>query len=65
MVNGTFKLENIQTKVIQLNGTACIRQQCRKTAVLSCHRCLINTGVEKKWTTFKYGLELWQPDVSK
>jgi hypothetical protein len=24
-----------------------IRQQCRKTAVLSCHRCLINTGIEK------------------
>jgi len=47
LVNGTFKLENIQTKVIQLNGTVCIRHQCRKTAVLSSHRCLINTGVEK------------------
>jgi hypothetical protein len=30
-----------------LNGTTHIRHQCRKTAVLSCHRCLINTGVEK------------------
>jgi hypothetical protein len=28
-------------------GTAQIRHQCRKTAVLSCHSCLINTGVEK------------------
>jgi hypothetical protein len=25
--------------------TVHIRQQCRKTTVLSCHRCLINTGV--------------------
>ncbi len=24
-----------------------IRHQCRKTTVLSCHSCLINTGVEK------------------
>ncbi len=22
-------------------------EQCRKTSVLSCHRCLINTSVEK------------------
>ncbi len=29
------------------NGTVHIRHQCRKTTVLSCHRCLINTGVEK------------------
>ncbi len=29
------------------NRTACIRHQCRKTTVLSCHRCLLNTGVEK------------------
>jgi len=29
------------------NGTAHIRHQCRKTTVLSCHRCLIKTGVEK------------------
>ncbi len=29
------------------NGTSHIRHQCRKTTVLSCHRCLINTGVEK------------------
>jgi hypothetical protein len=31
-----------------VNGTACIRHQCsRKTAALSCHRLLINSGVEK------------------
>ncbi len=29
------------------NGTAQIRHQCRKTAVLSCHRFQINSGVEK------------------
>ncbi len=28
-------------------GTAHIPHQCRKTTVLSCHRCLIKTGVEK------------------
>jgi hypothetical protein len=30
-----------------LNRTARIGHQCRKTTVLSCHRCLINTGFEK------------------
>jgi hypothetical protein len=29
------------------NRTARIRCICRKTTVLRCHRCLINTGVEK------------------
>jgi hypothetical protein len=29
------------------NKTTHIRQVCRKTIVWSCHRCLINTGVEK------------------
>jgi len=48
------------------NGTAHIRHQCMKTTVFSCHRCLINTGVEKKWTTFIYRLELWpQMSLSK
>ncbi len=28
-------------------GRARIRHQCRKTTVLTCHRFLINTGVEK------------------
>ncbi len=45
-----------------VNRTANIRHLCRKTAVFSCHRCLINTGV-KKWTTFKYRLEFWPLDV--
>jgi hypothetical protein len=31
----------------QYNGTAHTRHQCRKTAVLSCHRFLINSGVEQ------------------
>jgi hypothetical protein len=35
--------------------TVRIRHQCRKTFISSCHRCLVNTGVEK-WTTFKYRL---------
>ncbi len=29
------------------NRTTHNRQSCRKTMVLSCHRCLTNTGVEK------------------
>ena len=29
------------------NGTARIWHDCRKTTVLSCHRCLINTVVGK------------------
>jgi hypothetical protein len=29
------------------NRRACIRHQCRETTILSCHRCLIHTGVEK------------------
>jgi hypothetical protein len=29
------------------NTTVHIRHLCRKTAVLNCHRCLRNTGVEK------------------
>ncbi len=37
------------------NRTGCIRPQCRKATVLSCHGCLISTGVEKQ-TTFKYRL---------
>ncbi len=31
----------------KFNRTAHIRHQCKKTTVLSCHRCLINTGVGK------------------
>jgi hypothetical protein len=44
-------------KTIFHNGAVHTRHQCRKTIVLSCHRCLINTCVEKI-TTFKYRLEL-------
>jgi hypothetical protein len=29
------------------NRTVHIEHQCRKTTVLSCHRCLMMTGVEK------------------
>jgi hypothetical protein len=29
------------------NRTARIRQECRRATVLSCHRCIINTGIEK------------------
>ncbi len=32
---------------VHANGSVHIRCQCRKMTVLSCHRCLINIGVEK------------------
>ncbi len=34
-------------RFIALNRRAHMRYQCRKTTVLSSHRCLIKTGVEK------------------
>jgi hypothetical protein len=36
-----------KTLTFDQNRTAHIRHQSRKTTVLSCHRYLINTGVEK------------------
>jgi hypothetical protein len=33
--------------LLALNGTAHIRHQCKKTAVLSYHSFLINSGAEK------------------
>ncbi len=39
--------QTVRTSNVTVNRTARIRHQCRKTTVLSCHRCLINTGVEK------------------
>jgi hypothetical protein len=56
--------QNVRTSNVTVNRKAYIIHQCRKTTVLSCHRCLINPGVEK-WTTFQFGVELWPPDVSK
>ncbi len=50
----------LSTNCVFTTGTARIRHQCSKTAILSCHRCLINTAL-KKWTTFKYRLQLWPP----
>ncbi len=47
------------------NGTARSRHQCRKTAVLSCHRFLINSGVEKNKQHLNMDLNFDPPDVSK
>ena len=47
----------ISKKKVSHNRTAHFRPQCRKTTVLSCHRCLIKTGI-KKGGTFKFSLEL-------
>ncbi len=49
---------------LKLMGQHVLDINTGKTAVLSCHRFLINSGVEKR-TTFKYGLEICPPDVSK
>ncbi len=37
--NPKFKLD--------INRTANIKHKCSRTSVLSCHRCLTNTGVEE------------------
>jgi hypothetical protein len=39
-------MSGFMPSVIMLNSTAHIRHQSRKATALSCHRCLINTGVE-------------------
>jgi hypothetical protein len=53
------KEKKFGTVVVSLatNRKARIRDHCRKTSVSICHRCLINTGIEKG-RTFKYRLEL-------
>ncbi len=43
----SFVVQYVMKENYIRNGTTCIRHQCRKTAVTSCHRCLINSGVEK------------------
>ncbi len=40
-------IDNLWHRASQHNRTVHIWHQCRKATVLSCHRCLINTGVEK------------------
>ncbi len=37
----------MQVALTSFNRPARTGHQCRKTILLSCHRCLINTGVEK------------------
>jgi hypothetical protein len=41
------KCFNIKRSTFLLNGTVLNRHQCRKTTVLGCNRCTINTGIEK------------------
>jgi hypothetical protein len=43
----SFARAEMMKNIVWNNGTARIRHQCRKTDVLSCHRFLINSGVEK------------------
>jgi hypothetical protein len=42
-----YVMDEVGSRIYIFNRAAHSRQQCRKTIVLSCHRCLINTGVEK------------------
>jgi hypothetical protein len=46
-INLTEKKSFFSSLDKNFNGTARIRHQCRKAAVLSYHRFLINSGVEK------------------
>ncbi len=49
----TFCRQTMEQRTLKIvhNGTAHIRYQCSKTTVLSCHICLIKTGVknEQHW----------------
>jgi hypothetical protein len=42
-----FSFASVANSSFVSNRKACIRHRCRKTTVLSCHRCLLNPGVEK------------------
>jgi len=42
-----LKVKALPTVIFAFNRTAHIRHQCKKTIVLSYHRCLINTGIVK------------------
>ncbi len=46
-INGLTCYTVLPNKSRLQNTTAHSRHQCMKTMVSSCHRCLINTGVEK------------------
>jgi len=43
----SYKLSSVTLKYSQVKRTAHIRHQCRKATVLSCNRCLLNTGVKE------------------
>jgi len=47
VVSFTIKQPLLGKILTNPNCTTCIRHQCRKTIVLSCHRCLNDTGIEK------------------
>jgi hypothetical protein len=53
-------------RLVNVNGTANIIHQCRKTTALRCHRCLINTCVEKNEQHINIGYNFYhQICVSK
>ncbi len=49
MLGGPLKPIGVEGgwQAVASNRTTHVRHLCRKTTFLSCHRCLINTGVEK------------------
>jgi hypothetical protein len=48
-IDSILQERNRSSKLGKNNRTVHVRYLCIKTAVLSCHRCLINTGVEKMY----------------
>jgi len=46
------RLQEVKCRQVMTVLKLCIRHQCRKTAVLSCHIFLINSGVGKNYKTF-------------
>ncbi len=47
LADGQKTNRQMDRQTVDLPKTARTIHQCRKTTVLRCHRCLINTGIEK------------------
>ncbi len=60
----TFSKERWIRAYTMAYKTSRIRHQCRKTTVLSCQICLINTGVDEQHLNIDYRQELWPPEMS-
>ncbi len=61
--NNVAPLRGPEQQYHGFNRTQHIRHQCRKTTVLICHRCIINSGIEKM--SYIYIQIRTRPDATK